>query len=122
MLCVGLLVSVLARKTSVAVGASIFIWLVFAFVTDLGLMAGTLAMRLSIQELFALSLVNPLQVFKMWSLHASDGSLDVLGPAGLYATEEFGSSLHAIFAGSLLAWAVIPLGAASVIFARRSPL
>jgi Cu-processing system permease protein len=122
MLSVGMLVSVMARKASVAVGTAIFLWLTFVFVTDLGLMAGVLAMRLRIEELLALSLVNPLQVYKMWSLHAIDASLDVLGPAGLYAVEEYGSRLHLIFGAALAAWVVVPLVVAGVIFSRRSPL
>ena len=120
MLSVGVLVSTLSRKASVATGAAIFVWLTLVFVTDLGLMAGTLALKLRIEELFALSLVNPLQVFKMWSLHAADASLDVLGPAGLYATEEYGSKLHAIFGACLLAWIVVPLAGAALAFSRRS--
>ena len=119
MLSVGVLVSALSRKSSVATGAAIFLWLALVFVTDLGLMAGTLALKLRIEELFALSLINPLQVFKMWSLHAADASLDVLGPAGLYATEEYGSRLHLIFAAALVAWIVLPLAAAAVVFSRR---
>lgn len=122
MLSLGMLVSVLARKASVAVGTGVFLWLVLVFATDLALMAGAIAMKLRIEELFAACLFNPLQVFKMWSLHAADASLDVLGPAGLYATEEFGAWLHAIFGGSLLAWIVLPLVAASLIFARRAPV
>lgn len=69
-----------------------------------------------------LSAINPLQVFKMWSLHAVDANLDVLGPAGLYATEEFGRGLHALFAACLTAWIVLPLAAAWVALSRRSPL
>src|SRR5262249_25153851 len=65
MLSVGILLSTLARKSSVAVGTAIFLWLIFVFVSDLGLMAGTLAFKLRIETLFALSLLNPLQVFKM---------------------------------------------------------
>lgn len=122
MLSVGVLISSLARRTSVAIGTAVFAWLTLAFVTDLGLMAGSVAMRLRIEELFALSLVNPLQVFKMWSLHAADSTLDVLGPAGLYATEEFGAWLHAIFGACLFAWMVIPLGGAALVLSRRSPL
>lgn len=122
MLSVGVLLSALARKASVAVGTAIFVWLTLVFVTDLGLMAGTVALKLRIEELFALSLVNPLQVFKMWSLHAADASLDVLGPAGLYATEEYGRSLHAIFGGAMAAWVLAPLTAAAVVFKRRSPV
>ncbi len=122
MLSVGMLISVLARKASVAVGTAIFTWLTLVFVTDLGLMAGAIALKLRIEELFALSLINPLQVFKMWSLHSVDATLDVLGPAGLYASEEYGPALHAIFGGCLLTWTVIPLALAAVVFSRRSPL
>jgi Cu-processing system permease protein len=122
MLSVGMLISTLARKGSVAVGTAIFAWLALVFVSDLGLMAGTLALKLRIEQLFAISLVNPLQVFKMWSLHAIDASLDVLGPAGLYASEELGPKLHLIFGACLGAWIVLPLVGAGVVFSRRSPL
>lgn len=119
MLSVGMLISTLARKASVAVGTAVFLWLVLVFVTDLGLMAGTLALKLRIEELFALSMANPLQVFKMWSLHAIDASLDVLGPAGLYAMDEFGSRLHVLFGAALGAWIILPLALAGVVFCRR---
>lgn len=122
MLSVGMLISTLARRASIAVGTAIFVWLALVFVTDLALMAGAVALRLRIEQLFMLSAINPLQVFKMWSLHAVDANLDVLGPAGLYATEKFGRGLHALFAACLTAWIVLPLGGAWVALSRRSPL
>ncbi len=122
MLSLGFLVSVLARSTSVAMGTAIFVWLSLAFVTDLGLMAGAMALRLRVEELFALSLLNPLQVFKMWSLHAVEATLDVLGPAGLFANEEYGQWLHVIFGTCMAAWIALPLIAAALVFGRRSPL
>lgn len=122
MLSVGVLISTLARRASVAVATAIFVWLSLVFVTDLALMAGAVALRLRIETLLGLSLINPLQVFKMWSLHAGDASLDVLGPAGLYATEELGTRLHAIFGGCMAAWIIAPLSLAGVAIARRSPL
>jgi len=122
MLSVGMLISTLARRASVAVGTGIFVWLMLVFVSDLALMAGAVALRLRIETLFAASLVNPLQVFKMWSLHAVDANLDVLGPAGLFAVEEYGATLHGIFAGCMAAWIVLPLLLASVVLSRRSPL
>lgn len=122
MLSCGVLISTVAGRASVAVGTAVFAWLTLVFVSDLGLMAGAMALRMRIEQLFALSLINPLQVFKMWSLHAADASLDVLGPAGLYATEEYGNWLHVLFAGCLLAWVVVPLAAAAVILSRRSPI
>lgn len=120
MLSVGMLVSVLARKASVAVGTAVFLWLVLVFVTDLGLMAGALAFRIRIEQLFFISLANPLQVFKMWSLHAVEASLDVLGPAGLYATDTYGAKLNAMFAASLAVWSILPLVVAGFVFSRRS--
>lgn len=122
MLGVGLLISALSRKASVAIGAAIFAWLGMVFVTDLALMAGAIALRLRIEELFMLALFNPLQVFKMWALHSVDASLDVLGPAGLYAVEEYGRSLHALFGASMAAWIVLPLALAAAAISRRSPL
>lgn len=122
MLSLGVLISTLCRRASVAVGTAIFVWLTLVFVSDLGLMAGAVAMRLRIETLFAIALVNPVQVFKMWSLHAVDASLDVLGPAGLYATDEFGRGLHAIFGACMAAWIVLPLTLAAIIIKRRSPL
>jgi len=122
MLSVGMLISTMARRASVAVGTAIFVWLTLVFVSDLALMAGAIAMRLRIEQLLVFSLANPLQVFKMWSLHAVDASLDVLGPAGLYATEEYGRSLHAIFAACLTAWIIVPLGLAAAKLSRSSPL
>lgn len=122
MLSVGMFISTLARRASMAIGVAIFLWLALVFVSDLALMAGAIAMRLRIEELFALSLVNPLQVFKMWSLHAVDATLDVLGPAGLYAMDEYADRLHLIFGACLAVWIVLPLALAVAVFSRRSPL
>jgi hypothetical protein len=52
----------------------------------------------------------------MGSIHTS---LDVLGPAGLYATQTFGKGLPLIFAGVLAAWIAVPLAAAQILFCRR---
>ncbi|MBS0196150.1 MAG: ABC transporter permease subunit [Planctomycetes bacterium] len=119
MLSVGMLISVLARKASVAVGTAVFVWLVLVFVTDLGLMAGVVSLRMRIEDLFLLSLANPVQVFKMWSLHAAGTTLDVLGPAGLYAMDQYGPRLHAIFAACMAGWVAVPMVIASVTFSRR---
>lgn len=122
MLSVGIMISSLTRRASAAVGVAIFVWLALVFVSDLALMAGAVSLHLRISELFTLALINPLQVFKMWSLHAIDANLDVLGPAGLYAVEEHGRMLHAIFGASLAAWVVTPLVVASVVLRRKAPL
>jgi Cu-processing system permease protein len=120
MLSVGLLISTFAHRTGVATGTAVFLWLGLVFVSDLGLMAGALTFKLSIEHLFGLALINPLQVFKMWSLQSVDASLDVLGPAGLYAQETYGRLLNAIFGICLALWTFVPLAIASFVFNRRT--
>ncbi len=119
MLSVGLLVSVLARRASLAIGVSIILWLGLTLLSDLGLMASSIAFKLRADELFHLCLINPLQVFKMSVLSGIHATLDVFGPATLYATQRFGSWVSAIFAAALAAWVVLPLIAAHYVFIRR---
>ncbi|MHC4217735.1 MAG: ABC transporter permease [Planctomycetota bacterium] len=119
MLSVGVLISTVTRKASTAFGAAIVLWLVLVFLGDLGLMGSTLVFKLQVADLFQLSLLNPLQVFKMAALGSIHASLDVLGPAGLYATQTFGDALPWIFAGALAAWTVLPLAAAFALFTLR---
>jgi Cu-processing system permease protein len=122
MLSFGFLISVLTRKAAVATGVALFAWLAFVFIGDLGLMGTTLAFKLPIDSLFTLALLNPLQVFKMSALLGINATLDVLGPAGIYAMQAYRDSLTWLFLGSLLAWIVLPLGAAHVIFEKRGDL
>ncbi len=119
MLSVGFCISAVTRKSGVALAASVFLWLTLVFVGDLGLMGSTLAFKLQVQQLFGLSLINPLQVFKMAALGNIHASLDVLGPAGLYATQTFGRSLNLIFGGVLAAWVILPLAIAQGLFNWR---
>lgn len=119
MLGVGLVVSAATRKASVAQGTAVFLWLLFVFVTDLGLMAGTMALKLRVETLFALCLANPLQVFKMWALHTVDASIDVLGPAGLYAMDTWGAALPAVFGVALATWVLAPFALLLFVFSRK---
>ena len=120
MLSVGMLVSVLSRRAGIATGVSMFVWLVFVFVSDLGLMAGALLFKLRAQEVFAIAIANPLQAFKMGVVTAMNGSLDVLGPVGVYSTQNFGAALSWMLAGVIAAWTVIPLAIALVVFSRKA--
>jgi Cu-processing system permease protein len=119
MLSIGFLISAMARRAGVANASALFVWLALVFVGDLGLMGGTIAFKIQVQQLFHLSLINPLQVFKFASLGAIHASLDVLGPAGLYATQTYGNSLTLLFAGALAAWIILPLVAAMTVFRMR---
>jgi Cu-processing system permease protein len=82
-------------------------------------MGSTIVFDIPVSNLFALSLVNPLQVYKMAALDGIHASLDVLGPAGLWAMQNWGGWLGWIFGGALAAWTILPLAAAFALFVRR---
>jgi hypothetical protein len=52
--------------------------------------------------------VNPTEAFRLASLTAFSGSLDVLGPAGRYAVDTFGNNLGWMLFLVMAAWAVVP--------------
>lgn len=122
MLSLGLLISVASRRSAVATGVGLFTWLVLVLLSDLGLMASSLLFRLRVQEIFGLAAVNPLQSFKMSVIVNMNASLDVLGPVGAYASHTQGSGLPWVLGSSLVAWTIIPLAIALVIFSRKGSL
>ncbi len=119
MLAVGLLISAAARRVGAATGVALFVWLVLVFLGDLGLMGTAMTLRLDIRTLFGLTLLNPLETYKIAAIGAITGGLDVLGPAGVYATRTYGDGLGALLAGVLIVWIVAPLVASSWIFEER---
>lgn len=119
MLAVGLLLSVVIRRSSTAIGAAVFVWLGFVFIGDLGLMGATVMFKLPVQELFGLSLVNPTQAFKLAAVNGFDSTLDLLGPAGLYGVQRFGGWLVPLLLGAMAAWVVLPAAAAGWCFTRK---
>jgi len=122
MLSVGMLISVLSRRSSVATGIGLFTWLSLVFLSDLGIMAGTIIFRLRVQEVFALAILNPLQAFKMSVVVNMNTSLDVLGPAGAYASQTFGTALPWMLMAIVVTWIFAPLGLATILFARSSSI
>lgn len=122
MLSVGFLISALTNKAGVAVGIGLFLWLAFVFFGDLGMMGTVIALRVPIDNLFWLSLSNPLQVFKMAAILDIRATLDILGPAGIYAVQRYGNSLLGIFLGVLGLWILLPAVAAYVRFYYKSDL
>jgi len=119
MLSLGMLLSVLSRRSGIATGLGLFSWLTLVFLSDLGLMAGTVLFKLRVQEVFAIAIINPLQAFKMGVIVNMNASLDVLGPVGSYASRTFGDSLSWILALTLVGWILFPLGLALVLFRKR---
>ena len=122
MLSVGFLISALTKRAGVAIGIGLFLWLAFVFLGDLGLMGTAITMRLPIDQLLWLSLANPLQTFKMAAILDINATLDLLGPAGIYAMQEYGAQLRFVLLAIMAAWIALPAAAAYLRFNLRGDL
>lgn len=118
MLSVGYLVSSFSPAVSSALGIAVTLWLGFVIIGDLGLMGSALVMDLSPGTLLALTLINPLDTYKLLAVDLLHTSLNVLGPAGTYATDRFGSRLTPLLLGLELVWVLAPLPLGYRLFVR----
>lgn len=118
MLSVGIAISSFSRQTAAALGIALTLWLLFVIVGDLGIMGSSIMLGLSPETLLTLTMFNPLDVFKLVSVDLLHTSLDVLGPAGIYAVDRFGSSFSWLMLALLSLWIVIPLPVGYWFFKR----
>lgn len=119
-LSVGFCISIFTRKSAAAAGFALFFWFVFLFLSDLGLMGMSIALKLPPRILLWLACLNPPQAFKLAVVGALHGSLDLFGAAGRYATDTFGDWFLGFLSGTLMVWIFIPLACALYLFRRRS--
>jgi Cu-processing system permease protein len=121
-LSIGFLVSATTAKSATAVGVALFLWLVLVFFGDLGLMGTAIVLRVDIDQLFTMALLNPLQIFKMAAILAIRSNLEVLGPAGTYALRTYGSQLMVFLLAILAVWVILPLAGTYLVFRKRGVL
>ncbi|HJP15828.1 MAG TPA: ABC transporter permease subunit [Acidimicrobiales bacterium] len=117
-LALGMCISVVTRRASTALGIALFVWMALVFLGDLGIMGSTVATRLPVELLFLTAVINPIEAFRLASVVVLDGSLDVLGPAGIYAVNSFGSTVAFLAIGVLIGWMIFSSLAAGLIFRR----
>jgi Cu-processing system permease protein len=85
-------------------------------------MGTALILNLGINELFLLTLSNPLQVYKITAILTLRSSLEVLGPGGIYATRTYGSFLLPGLLTLLSMSVVIPLGLCYAVLCVKKDL
>jgi Cu-processing system permease protein len=118
MLSVGYLVSSFSPRTAAALGIAVTLWLVFVMIGDLGLMSSAAVMKMTPGTMLGLTLINPLDVYKLAGVNLLQSSLEVLGPAGSYAIDRFGAGLTGILLALLALWVIVPLPVAYRLFLR----
>lgn len=119
MLSLGFLVSTFSHRTATALGGALFLWLLLVFIGDLGIMGTAVATQMPVDVIFLVAVINPLQMFKFASILTIQANLEVLGPAGLYATNQFGNMLLPLMLVGMLFWISAPLFTALAFFSHQ---
>ena len=96
---IGMLISSMARSADVAQGAAFVVWLALILFLDLILLGVMIRENLTPEAAVAISLSNPLQVFRTAAMLLFDPQLVLLGPAAFIILDTFGEKGY-------LAWAV----------------
>jgi Cu-processing system permease protein len=118
---IGVLLSIAARTRSRALAAAVGAWLLLVFLCDFGVLALAATQALGADELFWISLVNPLQAAKTLSALSISERLEILGPVGVHAVRELGrSGLAALLGAALAAWLLAAGSAALALFQREN--
>lgn len=120
MLSIGYLISAWSPATAAALGIAVSLWLVLVVMGDLGIMGSSFVMEFSPSTLLGLTLANPLDTYKLLSVDLLHSSLDVLGPAGAYATDRLGGNLPAVLLAVELLWVLLPLPIGYWLFRKVS--
>jgi Cu-processing system permease protein len=118
-LSIGYLISSLTRRTSTALGISIIVWLGLVIVGDLGLMGTAVILKMSPSTLLTVTLINPLESYRIASINLLRDSLELLGPSGLVANDTFGAWTGFALTGFLVLWLLVPLAIAYVSMIRQ---
>ena len=118
-LSIGMFISSIFKKYDTALGVSIFTWLFLVVFSDLGIIGTSFLTNLDINQVFYLSLINPLQVFKLSAIFSMRNNLEILGPVGVYATRSYGAGLQYLLIGILTFASMIFIALTNKIFKSR---
>ena len=121
-LAIGTLLSVALRNRARVIGAAFGVWLFLVYVSDLGAIGLTIARNLAPGQVFILALLNPVQQARVLGTLIVAGRIDMLGPAGMFGIDHFGTAgMVVLLAGALAVVATGTLAAAYGMF-RRCPI
>jgi Cu-processing system permease protein len=118
-IALGYMASVLARDPRTAAGVAVGIWLLFVVLYDmalLGLLVADQGKTITVGMLNAMLLADPADIYRLLNLTGFSNVRMLAGMAGLTGQALLGQW---VLVAALAAWIVVPLSAASLIFARR---
>ncbi len=91
-------ISTIVKSHDVALGASFVVWITLLAFLDIALIGLMLANRWNDDLIIAISLLNPLEVFRVGAISLFDPELTVMGPVAYFLLDTFGHTLILLYA------------------------
>lgn len=91
-------ISSIVKSHDVAIGASFVVWIVMLAFIDVALIGLMLQDRVSDNLIISISLLNPMEVFRVGAISLFDPELTVIGPVAYYLLDNFGHTLFVSYA------------------------
>ena len=113
----GVIASVVSSNRVQALGIAMLVWFFAVLFFDLVLIGTVSSTSLGGTGLLAVVMLNPVEIVRILAIIHLEPDLQILGPFGSYLMEELGTAgATAVLSAALVAWVVLPVGAAVVLF------
>lgn len=104
-LSIGFMISSSAGNRSRALATALVLWLMLTLVSDLGVLATSIILRLPAPAVLVFGALNPVSAFRLAAIVGIAGSAELAGPVGVYAADILGvPGMLAALTGVLIAW------------------
>jgi ABC-type transport system involved in multi-copper enzyme maturation permease subunit len=122
MLGLAMIVSAVCKRKNTALSLGIFIWFLFAVISDLGFFVSIVSLKQGPASTVPIILTDPVQTAVILAvmqlgLMATDG-----GTSGQAITYVFGSNAFLVLLATLVIWMLVTLGIAYTFFVRQDPV
>ncbi len=90
-------ISTIVKSHDVALGSSFVVWITLLAFLDIALIGLMLQNRYSDELIIFLSLLNPMEVFRVGAISLFDPELTVMGPVAYFLLDSFGRELFILY-------------------------
>jgi len=94
---ISFLISSVVKSSEVALGLSFFIWIFLLAFIDIALISLMMQHRLGEEIIIAISLLNPMEIFRVAAISLFDPELTVMGPVAFYILDNIRLSFFLLF-------------------------
>ena len=94
---IAFLISSIVKSSEVALGLSFFVWIFLLAFIDIALISLMMQNRLNEELIIGISLINPMEVFRVAAISLFDPELTVMGPVAFYILDNISLSLFILF-------------------------